>query len=150
MQFGDFVIELFEDGAEGAWQLIVLGEQGGPVGPEDAEIELGIEEGDLEAIAGGGIPVGLRDAMNDALEAEASQVVGHLRRGVRATEECLDLGAKVTIAKPTGKMGKCRDRLKECHHPGIAEAQRGDALTGFDGRLLQSVERVLGQDAMVT
>jgi hypothetical protein len=33
---------------------------------------------------------------------------------------------------------------------GVAEAQRRDALAGLDGRALQTVERFLRQDAVVT
>jgi hypothetical protein len=68
VEFGDFAIEWLEDGAEWAWQLVAVGQQGRPVRSEEAEIELRIAEGDCEAVAGDAIAVGLRDPVNETLE----------------------------------------------------------------------------------
>ena len=129
---------------------VVVGEQRGPVRPEDAQIELGVEEGDFEPVAGGGVAMRLRNAMDQPLEAEPSQVVGHLGGGVRAPEERFDVGAEVAVAKAARQMGEGAEGLEQRHDARVAEAQRGDALAVFDGRALQPVERVLGQDAVVT
>jgi hypothetical protein len=47
-------------------------------------------------------------------------------------------------------LGEGAEGLEERHDPGVAEAQRGDALAGLDGGTLQTVERLLRQDAVVT
>ena len=57
VEFLDFGVELVEDAAKGARQRIGVWEQRGPVRPEDPKIELGVEEGDFEAVAGSGVPV---------------------------------------------------------------------------------------------
>ena len=72
-------------------------QQGRPLGPEDAEIELRGEERDLQAVAGRRIAMRLRDAMDQAFEPQPAQVVGHLRGGVRAAEERFDLWAEVAV-----------------------------------------------------
>src|SRR5262249_56023058 len=46
-------------------------------------------------------------------------------------------------------MGEASDRLEQRHDARVAEAQRGDSLTRFNGRLLQAVERVLGKDTLM-
>ena len=82
----DFGVELVEGGAQRAGQRSSSGSRAAQFGPQDAEIELGVEEGDLEPIAGGGVAMGLGDAMDEAFEPQAPQVVGHLRGGVGAAE----------------------------------------------------------------
>ena len=106
VEFLDFGVELVEGGAKRAGQQVVLGEQRGPVGPEDAQIELAVEEGDFEAVAGGGVAVRLRDAMDQAFEPQAAEVVGHLRRGVGAAEQRFDLRAEVAVAEAARQMGE--------------------------------------------
>ena len=54
------------------------------------------------------------------------------------------------MRKPRGRWVKPQSGLEERHDARVAEAQRGDALAGFDGRLLEAVEGVLGQHAVVT
>ena len=68
MDFADLRVEVVEGGAKRAGQVVVGWEQGRPFGPQDAEIELRVEEGDLEAVAGGGVAMRLRDAMDQAFE----------------------------------------------------------------------------------
>ena len=44
VEFLDFDVELVEDGAKRARQAVWVGKQGGPVGPKDSKMELGVEE----------------------------------------------------------------------------------------------------------
>ena len=57
---------------------------------------------------------------------------------------------ELAVAEAARQMGEGAEGLEQRHHARIAEAQRGDALAGLDGGLLQAVEGVLGQDAVVT
>ena len=41
MEFADFGVEVIEGGAERAGQVVVRGQQRGPLGPQDAQVELG-------------------------------------------------------------------------------------------------------------
>jgi len=67
VQFLDFCVELVQGVAQGPGQEVGVGEQGVPLGPEDAEIELAVEERDFEAVGGRGIAMRLRDAMDQPL-----------------------------------------------------------------------------------
>jgi hypothetical protein len=69
------------------------------------------------------IPMRLRNAMAQALEAESPQIVGHLSAGVGMTEERFDRGPQVVVAKAVRQMGEGAERLEECHYAGVAEAQ---------------------------
>jgi hypothetical protein len=61
VEFLNLGVELIEHEAKRAGQR-VFGEQRRPVRTEDPKIELGIEEGDFEAVAGRGIAMGVRNA----------------------------------------------------------------------------------------
>src|SRR5262249_62252003 len=82
VQLLDFAIEDIEGGTERAWERVVLREERRPVRSKNTQVEFGVEEGDLEAITGRGVAVRLRDAMDQALESETPQGVGHLHRGL--------------------------------------------------------------------
>ncbi len=99
VQLLDFAIEDIEGGAECAWEAVVGGDQRRPIRAKDAQIEFGVEEGDLQAVAGRGIPVRFRNAMDQTLESKASKVVGHLRGRIRTTPEGLHVRAEVAIPK---------------------------------------------------
>ena len=73
MEFSDFDIELIEGCAKRRRQPVGVGQQRGPVRPKDAEIELRVEEGDFQPVAGGGIPMRLRDTVDQAFEPESSR-----------------------------------------------------------------------------
>ena len=48
VQLSDFAIEGVKGGPEGAWERVVLRGQSGPVRAKDAQVEFGIEEGNLQ------------------------------------------------------------------------------------------------------
>src|SRR5882672_1665001 len=102
MKFLNFSIELLQGETQRPWQVVALGEEGAPLGAKDTEVEFAVEERDLEAIAGRGIAMRLRDAVDDALEAEAPQVIGHLCGGKGPPEEGLDLRPEIAVAESSG------------------------------------------------
>jgi hypothetical protein len=65
----EFGIELGEDTSKRARQGIGLGGGGRPTSAENPKIGLRVEERDFEAVAGRGMAMGLRNAMNQTLEA---------------------------------------------------------------------------------
>ena len=67
MEVSDFCVELVEGGAKRTREAVVSGEQGGPARPQDAQIELGVEEGHFQPVTGGGVAVRLRDPMDQPL-----------------------------------------------------------------------------------
>ena len=54
------------------------------------------------------------------------------------------------VPKTTREMGEGAERLTQGHHARVAEAQRGDALAVVHRGALETVERRLRQDAVVT
>ena len=92
----------------------------------------------------------LRDAIDFAFQAQSSQVIGHLRVGVRPPEEGGDLGPEIPVAKSSGQIGEAGDRLQERHDARVTEAQGRDALARFHRGGLEPVEGVLGEDALLT
>ena len=69
------------------------------------QVEFGIEVGDLQAVAGRGVSVRFRNAVDQTLESKAPEVVGHLRGRIRPPPERFDLGPEVAIAKTAWQMG---------------------------------------------
>ena len=87
--------------------------------------------------------------MDQAFEAQAAQVVGHLRGGVGPAEQGRDLGAEVAVAEAAREMREAAEGLEQRHDARVAEAQGRDALAVLDGGLLEAIEGVLGQHAVV-
>src|SRR5260370_30988003 len=86
VNLADLGIEVIERGAQRAGQMVVSGDERGPLGSQDAEIQLGGKERDFQAVAGGGVAMRLRDAMDQAFESQPAQVVGHLSGGIGMAE----------------------------------------------------------------
>ena len=149
MEFVNFSVEAVEGGAKRVRQGIVRRQKRGPVRAQDAQIELGVEERDFETVRGRRIAMGLRNAVDEALETQSSKVVGHLRGGVGLAEQCFHVGAEVAIAEAAREMGEGAERLEERHDARVTEPQRGDPLTVGDGGMLQPIEGVLREEAVV-
>ena len=106
MEFVDFGLELVQGGAQRARQSVVDRQEARPSRAAGCGDRVCVEEGDLQAVAGGGIAVRLGNAVDQAFETEPAQVVGHLGGGVRAPEECFDVGPEVAVAEAAGQMGE--------------------------------------------
>src|SRR5437667_5229773 len=86
VKFVDFGCELIEGRTERSRQMVAVGEEGVPLRSQDAQIQLAVKKGDFESVGRRSVAVRVRDAMNEALEAETTQVGGHLRGGIRGAE----------------------------------------------------------------
>ena len=150
MECADFGVEVIERRTQWMRERVVRGQQGQPVGAEDPQIELAVEEGDLQPVSGGRAAVRAREAVDQAFQSEASEVIRPLGRGGRSPEQGFDPGPQVAVLEAVGQMCKAGDRLAQSHHTWVVEAEARGALAGFDGGVLQAVERLLGQDAPVT
>jgi hypothetical protein len=60
------------------------------------------------------------------------------------------VGPEIAVAKSSRQMGEAGNDLQERHDTRVTEAQGRDALARFHGRGLESVEGVLGEDAVLT
>jgi hypothetical protein len=47
-----------------------------------------VEDGDADTVGGQGVPVGVRESADKAVEAQSPEVVGHLAGGVGARGRC--------------------------------------------------------------
>jgi len=127
--------------------------QGGRAGAEDPQVELGEEESDVEAEGGDEVAGRVRDALEEAFEPEAPEVVAHgtARVGGQVpAEEGRDHRSQIAVAEASGQVGEMTQPLEEGHHAGIPEAQGRSTLAGFDSRLLQAIQPVLVDHARVT
>ena len=82
MKFLNFGRELFEDGAQGARQLIAVGKERVPLRTKDPKIELAVEEGDFQAVGGCGIAMRLWNAMDQSFEPEPAKVISNIHVGI--------------------------------------------------------------------
>ena len=92
------------------------------------------------------------DALDQAVQPEPSQVVGHLATRVLigwAPEQLRDRGADVAMAEAGGAEGKQTQGLHESEHTAIAEAEGRGPLRGDDDGLGQGVEVVVADQAVV-
>ena len=62
-------------------------------------MELGVEDGDSDPLGGEPVGVGARVTLDQTVEAEAAEVVAHLRRAVAVAEESGHLPAKALVGE---------------------------------------------------
>src|SRR6266567_2309097 len=95
---------------------------------QQTSIDFRVEDSDAGTISGERIRVGAWLAPNQTLATETTQVVGHLRRGIRGGEESGYLGTQA----PIGEAGHRVDGNTQCadqgHCAGIPEAQGSGSL----------------------
>lgn len=123
----DLVLEVSEGGLERA-RDVVLGrfEEGRPSRPQQAQEELGAEEGDPEAVAGDGVLMGAIPAGDESLTAEAAQVIGHLAWRVLVegqAEEPGDVLAQVTVSEAVLDVVEGAQAVEESHDTAVTEAK---------------------------
>src|SRR5689334_13091298 len=148
----DGLVETTESVAERMGQVVRGIDEGGRGRAEDAQVDLGAEEGDAQAEAGEGVAVGAGHALDQAVEAEASEVVGH--GGARvggevAAEQGGELGSKVAVAEAGREMGEATEGLEQRYHARVAEAEGRDALAVLLARGLELGEGILAQRAVL-
>ena len=68
-------------------------------GPEQTTVDLGVEDGHPKPIWREHIGVGAGLAVDQSFASQATQIVGHLRRGVGGGEQAGDLGTQAPIGE---------------------------------------------------
>ena len=122
-------------------------------GAPDPQVHPGDEERDAAPQRGDDVAGGVGQALNQALEAQAAQVIGHGSAGVSgqvASEQGSHERPEVAIPEALRKQGEVAERLEQRHCAGIAEAEGGSSLAGFHSRLLEVVEQVWAEQRVVT
>jgi hypothetical protein len=89
-------------------------------------------------------------ALDQPPETEPTEVVGHLPRGIGSAEQRGDAWAEVAMTEARREMREATQRLQDREDARIREAERGDALFAHPEGLLQAVERVAVQRAVMT
>jgi hypothetical protein len=121
--------------SKGPRELIVVGDERGPVRSQNPQIKLAVEKRSSEAVGGRGVAVRAGSTVNEAFEAETTEVIRHLGRGVRTTEQGFDVGTTIAIAEAPWQMRESAERLQQGHDTWVAKPQSGHPLTGVDGGL---------------
>jgi hypothetical protein len=96
--------------------------------PEQTSVDLGVEDGDPYPIWGKPVGVGAELASDQTLASEATQVVGHLRRGVAGSEEASDLGTEAPIGEAGHRVERDTQGADQGHRARIPEAQGSGSL----------------------
>jgi len=121
---GGVVVDVAGDGGErGAEFWWGLGLVGGGERDEEPVVDLGVEDGDPDAIGGEHVAVGVREPADEPVEPQPPQVVGHLPGGVsRAAEQSGHQDAQVLVGEAgRGEQGVA-EGAGQGHDPRIAEA----------------------------
>src|SRR6266704_1303897 len=94
---------------------------------QEPVVELGVEDREAPALGGEHVGVAAGQTADEALAAQAGQVVAHLVCRVGGAEQGGDLGAKAPVGEPDHAGEQDRQGAGQGHDPGIAEAQRSGA-----------------------
>ena len=129
--------EFVEGGLVGAGGVVQLGFSWwarvadlGESGAEQVVVGVGEQQRVLQPGVGDGVAAGAGDAFDEAVGAQAAQVVGHLAGGDvfgGRAEQGRDQGAQVTVGEPVDQEPVDEQGLQQGVHSGVAEAQSGDA-----------------------
>ena len=137
----DVVVEAVFDGGQCPtdWdrrRRLVGFEQGG----EQSLLELGVEDCDADALVRDHVGVGALEALDEAMEAQASQVVAHLGRAVGRAEESGHLPAKALVGETGDGTDDEAQGTGQGHHTLIPEAQSSGSLALIFEGLVDALE----------
>ena len=143
------VFEVRERPTQGCVVLCHVGHHQRQAGTEEARVCAGEEEGQAEPGLGDPIAMRARDAGDQAMQAQAPQVVGHLSGGDRGQpEQGRQVHAEVAVAPAVGQQAKHHQHAEERVDDRVGEAQGGGPLT-LDGDRSSTGERVFADRAIV-
>ena len=89
-------------------------------------------------------------ALDQPPKTEPTEVVRHLTRGIGSAEQRGDAWSEVAMTEARREMREATQRLQDREDARIREAERGDPLFANPKGLLQEVERVAVQRAVMT
>jgi len=95
---------------------------------EKSFVELGVEDGDSQSFGGEDVRVGLRDPLDEAVEAEAGQVVGHLVGCVLPPEQPGHQPAKALVGEAGDGVDEHDEGAGQGHGAWVPEAQGSGSL----------------------
>ena len=77
----DLLVEFVESASQGAGELGEVGKDSAQAGTQESVIDSGEEQGDAQAEVGESVTMRAGDALNDLMQSEAAQMIGHLSGG---------------------------------------------------------------------
>src|SRR4029077_17231043 len=129
----------------GHWQFGISGfrRYDGQAGAQRAAIEAGIEDGEPKPLGRDALTVSFRDALGEAVEAQATQVVGDPSWGQLAgiyPQQWSKMLAYILVGKCALDEKEQQQDVQESLHARIGEAQRRRALIVHGDRSLHVLE----------
>src|SRR5260370_1698917 len=126
---------------------------GGEAGSQRAVIETGIEDGGSQTLGSSAIAMSFRDSRDEAMQAQATQVVGDAAGGVLARlmpEQCGEVLANILVVEGSPDAEEEEQGIEQGLNPWSGTAQsRGTLVVDGDGSL-QVLEGRLADEAVVT
>jgi hypothetical protein len=107
---------------------------------DDTVGQLSEESSNAKAVSGDAVGIGALHSFDEALESQASKVIGSLGRGVILPSVRGHLSAQGPVGEATDDVGERGDRAKQCHSPRVAEAQARGPLAVVDTREHEGLE----------
>ena len=119
---------------------------------QEALVSAAVEQGGFEAKGGEMIALGLEDALNEPVQAQAAQVIAHASGadlGLGDAEQLRKPWPQLAITQALGLEAKQNQHRQQCLHPLLAKRQRGDMLAVDLGRFLKFSKRLSSDVAVV-
>ena len=143
-------VELVEGGTERTRKRIAVIVECRGMRSKNPKIQLAVEERDAQTGRRHVIPVRAGLSLNQTAKTETSQVVGHLRGGIRATDERGDAWPEIAVAKSSNDMRKAGERLTERVDTRVAKSERGYANGRELQRMIEAIQRIGRERAVMT
>src|SRR6185437_12461623 len=125
----DVVVQAALEGGEGAADVEW---RGWSVGVEERSqqpvVELGVEDGDADALGGEDIAVAAGQALDESVQAQAAQVVAHVGAGVGVAEQSGDLPARTFVGEAGDGVDEWTKRAGQSHGAFVPETEGSGSL----------------------
>jgi hypothetical protein len=109
-------------------------------GTEQAAVELGVEVGDADSLGRERVAIGTRGTLDEVVEAEAAQVVAHLRGAVVPAEESGDMPAKALVGEASDGVDEDAESTGQSYGAKIPEAEGSGSLALLVVGLVDALE----------
>src|SRR5271157_5739913 len=148
----DLVVDFVESAPQGAGELGEIGEDSAQAGAQDTVIDSGEEQGDAQAEVGEPVTVCAGDALDDLVQSEAAEMIGHLPGGQSAgglAEQGGEALAQMAVGESARELRKSQQSMAQRLDLGIGEAQRRSPLLVHLAGTMQLLEALLRQQAVM-
>ena len=124
----------------------------GQSGAERAVVELGVEDSGAQALGGDAIAASTRDAFDEAMKTQATQVVGDLSGAALAgplSQQWSEVLAQILVGECALDEKEQEQDMQESLNAGIGIAQRRRALMVYDDGFLHVLEGNFADEAVM-